>query len=377
MIGRRLVRTFSPVRMPGAKGAPRQVWEMLHWGARLIVTPNDYRAHGLYLHGRSEAHALRYLSAPRAKSMMWPLNREHERLENKLVFESHFGSLGLPVPKTLAVFGPGGQPSQLPALADVDSQRQFLVQTVLMGTEVAVKPLDAWGGAGVLIITQVSDGSFLLSNGEKMAIEDVMKHVSVGSWLVQERIVQHQDLAELNPSSLNTMRLGTFRRQDGRVDIIFAKLRMGRSSAQLDSNSLGGLSVWIDPTSGAFVRSATQFPKYSLEHFDKHPDSGVCFSGRIYPHWEAVVSLARKFAENAGDNVFVGWDVATTQEGPVFVEGNHNWDVQMAQTGSAGMLTDDFVAMFRAETGHDIDVSKHPAVRPLSAYRALRKAQRR
>ncbi len=368
---------IRPVRVKMAKSAPRQNWEMLNWGSRLITTPNDYRAHGLYLRGKTRRDALRFLSVPRAKDLMWPLNEEHELLENKLLFESHFRALGLPVPRTLAVLGAVKSPVDVPMLTSPEQIRDFLVETVRSGTQLAVKPINRWGGAGIIVVTEIDGEDFVLSNGDRRAVAQVTRETSVGTWLVQQRIVQHPELAKYNESSLNTLRLGTFRRNDGKVEIIFAKLRFGRKHAQLDSNTLGGFSVSIDPKTGAFADRGYQLPRFSITPIMRHPDSLMPFAGRVYPYWGNVVSLAEAFAQNAGKNRFIGWDVASTEEGPLFVEGNHSWDVQLSQSGSGGMLTDNFIAMYNEDAVEPLDLMRPPPFRPLRALSDLQKTARR
>lgn len=363
-----------PVRLPSAKSSPRQILEMLDWAARLIVTPNDYRAHGLYLQGKTRHDAMRYVSVPRAREWFWPLNRDTKHIENKLLFECYFSALGLPVTDTLAVVGAQApESSQALSLTGPEELQAFLVQTIRAGEQLALKPIDRWGGVGVHILQELDGEDFVLANGARRAVREVVHECADGVWLVQRRLQQHPDLARLNPSSLNTLRLGTFRRQNGEVEIVFAKLRIGRAGAQVDAVSKGGYSVTIDPQTGAFASQGHQVPKYSFSPASSHADSGLRFADMTYPRWGEVLAMGTAFANGAGNNRFLGWDVAMTVDGPVFVEGNKSWDVQLAQKGSSGMLTDGFLAMFNEETGARIDPTRVPPLRPLRAFRELRK----
>lgn len=64
--------------------------------------------------------------------------------------------------------------------------------------------------------------------------------------------------------------------------------------------------------------------------------------------------------------------VAATPSGPMFIEGNHNWGVQLAQVGSGGLLTDEFVTLLEGETGLKLDPDRQLKRRPLAAYRTRR-----
>lgn len=368
---------LSPVRTQDAKPPLVQLWEQLNWGARLMVTPNDYRAYHLYRKGRGRREALRYLSGPRAEPLFKPLNLEIELLADKLAFENHFRGAGLPVPRTLAVTAATEHAGDRPVLSTPERISDFLRARLTAGQQLILKMLDAERGIGVRVMTGIDGEDLLLSNGQRAPLRQTADELLTSGrvWLIQERIVQHPDLDALNASSLNSLRLVTFRHRNGDVDVPIATLRIGRAANQTDGYSAGaGVAVQIDPATGRFGDVGAQKPTYSLAPIDRHPDSGIAFAGRTMPHWPEVLKLARAFAAHAGANRYIGWDVASTPEGPVFVEGNEGFDVGLAQLQSDGMLTDEFVTLIREETGIDYKVKRLPPLRPLDALRSLRRS---
>ena len=58
---------------------------------------------------------------------------------------------------------------------------------------------------------------------------------------------------------------------------------------------------------------------------DVHPITGVPIVGFQIPYWSDTKKLCRKAASHNKANRSIGWDVAITETGPSFVEGNHNW----------------------------------------------------
>ena len=46
---------------------------------------------------------------------------------------------------------------------------------------------------------------------------------------------------------------------------------------------------------------------------------------RMLPDWDAVLRHTKVAHQACPDFVFVGWDVAFTERGPVLIEGNVNW----------------------------------------------------
>lgn len=366
---------LKPVRTPEAKTPLVQLWEQVNWGARLMITPNDYRAYHLYRKGRGRREALRYLSGPRAEPLWETLNRETGLLEDKLAYENHFRALGLPVPRTLAVTAATPRAGDRPILQDAAQLASFLRERLGAGQQLVLKMLDSEHGIGVRVLTGIDGDDLLLPTGESAPLGPTVDGLLASDrvWLLQERITQHPDLDELNSSSLNSLRLVTFRHRNGDVDIALTTLRIGRASAQTDGYSKGGcVAVQIDPVTGRFADQGAQKPTYSLLPVDRHPDSGVAFASRTMPHWSEVCTMARAFATHAGANRYIGWDVASTPHGPVFVEGNEGFGVGLSQLLSDGMLTDDFVAMIHQEADLRYEVKRLPPLRPLHAFRSLR-----
>jgi hypothetical protein len=64
---------------------------------------------------------------------------------------------------------------------------------------------------------------------------------------------------------------------------------------------------------------------------DEHPKTGVRITGRRLPDWPQVLDLAQKAHQIFSECVFIGWDIALTPDGPLLVEGNVGWDVEMVQ----------------------------------------------
>jgi hypothetical protein len=79
-----------------------------------------------------------------------------------------------------------------------------------------------------------------------------------------------------------------------------------------------------------------------------HPDTGLPVIGFSVPDWSKLCGLAREAAA-----VFPGirtqsWDIAVTDQGPVFLEVNFGGDLNLAQLAvGRGVLDDDYRAHLR------------------------------
>jgi hypothetical protein len=153
---------------------------------------------------------------------------------------------------------------------------------------------------------------------------------SYHGWVVQEYIQQHEDITRISPYTVNTVRVVTFLTAENIVEIHFTIIRLGRKGNAGDNWATGGLSVGIDQTTGIMGPGVLK-PKYGGEWLSKHPDSGELIEGIQIPHWNEIISLCKRAATQFSGIRSIGWDIAVTQDGPVIVEGNGDWDLAMVQ----------------------------------------------
>jgi hypothetical protein len=141
--------------------------------------------------------------------------------------------------------------------------------------------------------------------------------------LIEEFVVQHPSLMGLSPSGLNTLRIITQINDDGKVDLIGARLRISVDSP-VDNMAAGNLAAPVNADNGTIcgpgVYSDIRKPEESI-----HPLTGAAIEGFQVPFWEESVEMAIKAALHHPDNRSIGWDIAITPSGPELIEGNHNW----------------------------------------------------
>lgn len=156
--------------------------------------------------------------------------------------------------------------------------------------------------------------------------------------ILEEFVCQHDDMQKLSPNSLNTVRFITFLKQSGEVVVIGSSLRMGIDK-QTDNLSSGGITCKIDTESGVIASKGCSFD-ITQPLYDVHPVSGITLEGFKIPYWNEVRSMCFKAASKYNDNRCIGWDVAITNNGPLLIEGNHDWGARVWQMPAAkGMKT--------------------------------------
>lgn len=156
--------------------------------------------------------------------------------------------------------------------------------------------------------------------------------------ILEEFVVQHEKLQELSPNSLNTVRFITQLKTDGSVDFIGASLRMGIYKST-DNLSSGGITCKVNIESGVIESKGYSFD-ITQPLCDVHPVSGIQLVGFQIPYWNEVKEMCKKAAAKYSDNRCIGWDVAIKQDGPLLIEGNHDWGARVWQMPAGkGMKT--------------------------------------
>jgi len=179
------------------------------------------------------------------------------------------------------------------------------------------KPIEGKSGRGAGIVD-------FTGNAEKLYEE--FKHDKM---LMEELLVQHAEIAQFNPDTINTLRVMTLLPVNDEPLITFAGIRFGRKGMQVDNVSGGGLTAAIDIETGKIKTKAID--KYDVE-YEAHPDSQVQFIDFQIPHWDKIVEKVKKLAKHLPEIRSIGWDLAILKNGDIeLIEGNRSPHFRTAQ----------------------------------------------
>ncbi len=108
-------------------------------------------------------------------------------------------------------------------------------------------------------------------------------------YLIQSVIKQHKDMCALNPSSINTIRIVTYR-HELQVDAVYTVIRIDRKGMNVDNESAGGISVIIN-SNGTIGKYA-----YGTPGVDKvgRKDSGVLLEGYKAPLYDNAIEFVKE-----------------------------------------------------------------------------------
>jgi hypothetical protein len=138
-------------------------------------------------------------------------------------------------------------------------------------------------------------------------------------WIFEELIEQVPELSLWNPTSVNTIRIPSFRKESSFV-VFKPFIRTGRKGMVVDNGGQGGIFASLDAEKG-FI--CTNGANENGEIFEKHPDSGITFMGWQVPLWQELIKLSEKIHKSLPwHHKYVAFDFALTSKGWVLVEGN-------------------------------------------------------
>ena len=189
------------------------------------------------------------------------------------------------------------------------------------------KPLDGQCGGGV----------FRLDTTVETNPDSIRDKFSQGVYLVQTCIVQHPEINRIYDKSVNTLRVLTVIDKDtGKPVPVAGEVRFGAHDSVVDNLAAGGVAVGIDLITGQMSEYGI-CKKGAIKRTPVHPDSQVRFAEVRIPFVREAVEQAVKLHAKLSSIRVIGWDIAITSDGPVFIEGNDNPEVSGLQTVNGGM----------------------------------------
>ena len=170
---------------------------------------------------------------------------------------------------------------------------------------VVAKEIDNCGGKGISKIELTKD------------LESIYKKLKISKqFLVEEMIIQNKKVAELNPSSVNTLRLFTF--FDGKeAHVINCIFKIGNNGF-VDNFSSGGMYTFVGMDGKTLVPAIDVYDN----KIEVHPVSKKNLVGFQIPNYEKAVQMVKEASKKIPQIQYIGWDVAILEDDVCLVEGN-------------------------------------------------------
>ena len=180
-------------------------------------------------------------------------------------------------------------------------------------------------------------GSKVYVNDELVSsTEDLIKAFTTTNYIIQEKIIQHPELNKLCSTAVNTIRLVTLITPNEDIIAVRAGLRIGREGSCVDNCAKGGVFVGIDLNTGKLMKKGIIKPPHGMIVYQQ-PDNGIVFEGFEIPFFKEAIEMAKELHSKLYRVHSIGWDIAITPNGPVFIEGNSLWEVSGTQAAVGGL----------------------------------------
>lgn len=284
--------------------------------------------------------------------VVYALNRRTQRLHvfrDKLVFDGWVRNAGFDTPETLALLRRG-------VVYDVATQQKTDLPTFLARHQgdLFIKDREGHGGEGAFLVNVSEAGCSL--NGKPATRDEIIAKLRSLTYpaLIQKRLVQHDRMAALNPSSINSLRVVTMLGRNCPEAVSLATaIRIGAAGNIVDNLSGGGYCAGVDQASGGLCAIPRSKAGAQLSAAPLGLDT---LEGYSIPHYDEAVRHCLQLHEMIGPApITIGWDVAIGPEGPVILEGNMFWDptlhlgsVDIASVVVSRLMTPGFAYLWKA-----------------------------
>ncbi|MCQ2312933.1 MAG: hypothetical protein MJZ84_05740 [Paludibacteraceae bacterium] len=256
----------------------------------------DYMSLGFYALSDKERKkyvTTRYLFAEEFKNKFYS-NKDFDLIMNKSEFNKVFAKF-----------------LQRQWLYTGEATSEQIINFLTENDTVIIKPVSSCCGEGVKILRN----NICSREGSDWLIEQKKK----GEYFMVEQILtNHPIIKELNPTSLQTMRVETCIDAEGGFHLLNCCLMIG-APRSIVSNCHGGGTMWHVNLETGIVDSDGYNPEGWII---KKLKNGKNVKGLKIPHFEKLHPLLNEVAFVAPGARYIGWDVAILENGLAIIEGN-------------------------------------------------------
>lgn len=245
-------------------------------------------------------------------STIEPLFNNYDRsqpLRDKNLYPKFFPAVGAHFPETLLMKINGGYYDG--QYTKILMDEQALLKHLKHQTQIIVKPsIGSWGGKKVWLFTRL-DEALVNQDGKRLSLA-LLDAAYGGDFIVQEYIRQHTSLQAFNASSLNTVRIFTYRSViNEEVIPLRAFLRVGKPGNVVDNTSSGGCAIGVED--GILGKYAVDRQGNTFQTI-----GGIDLSTKnVIRKFDAMHTVAQKAAQEHLFARLVGFDMSLDKEAKV------------------------------------------------------------
>jgi hypothetical protein len=306
------------------------LWQTLYFCFKTGLGPRYFVVASMARKNFKEADKWLHISAREYYKALDILNPPLYRklTQSKLAEKALYQLLHLPTATMIGYFHPvTGITANGSSLTNTHSLKALLQQ--FSGSIVMVKPLEGFGGTGVmaLAISSLQGELQLKALGEsrQYSAEQLIDYYKgknqLTEFILESYIQQSSQFASFNPSSLNTLRLWVLETEPDKAEVIGGYLRIGRAGKVVDNACTGGIMCPVDLATGELQSGLVKKTPHR-DDISIHLDHGAPLAGVILEQWQQIKQFAEKVLLMLPHTSFAGLDITMTEQGPLLIESN-------------------------------------------------------
>lgn len=173
------------------------------------------------------------------------------------------------------------------------------------------------------------------------------------SWIIQPVIGVHPELRRVtSPFALSTIRVVSCL-VNGEPRIQYAVLRISVGENVIDNfthGTSGNILAPVNLQSGALGRAVGSSDRGwpTIVEYARHPDTQQAIEGFVIPYWDEARDLLLRAHSSLPKLKTLGWDLAVTDKGPVIVEANPTYDVDLIQVAYAKGIASELLPLLES-----------------------------
>lgn len=174
--------------------------------------------------------------------------------------------------------------------------------------EVIIKPtIDTMGAKGVRLLNIANGVDLRKNEGVEQIFDSYGK-----DFIIQKKVINHESIRRLYPDAVNTLRVITFFAEGG-IQVAPLSMRIGMGGRVVDN---GGIFIGV---SSEGLLNKEGFSKYGIIRYQKHPDTGIIFSGYKIEGVSEMINAAKLCHSMIPQLKMLSWDLAYNDSGKVTI----------------------------------------------------------
>lgn len=280
-------------------------------------------------------------------------NRRYSCLESKAYIHKYLPHTNMPFTPVTRNCG-----TYFDSDYNVINEEQALKLLLDCEDELVIKPT---------MMTSGGQGIAFLKDPDMDTLVETLKPMG-DNFVVQTALKQHELLASMNQSTVNTIRITSYRRSPSEVVLLAAVLKIGGSSTRVDNYKQGGCLVGVDYETGKLNNWGLGC---DYRRITTLPSGVVLDDGDIFiPNWDDVRREVEVTHQSLPMIPLLSYDMAIDENGrPCVIEINLNGDWRLHQITTGPVFreyTDEILRKAVAATGFfeksnmDFDFAEYP-----------------